>query len=154
MVLQRVKMRYYLKSLYFWNFHPNNFQFNFSGFFSLLWLHVWWLLWPTSCDKMFSLLEDCKKHRKEEHPNKTCEECEMKFSGKLEHHISMIHEEDIPCPHCGVMYNTKYSLASHLGSAPIVLLPHCHIKHIQPEASRFQDAPGSQPCGATLSSMW
>ena len=72
-----------------------------------------------SCDKKFSLLTDFKKHTKKEHPNKTCDECGMKFSRiqSLKNHVLAKHKEDIPCPHCGVMYATKYTLASHLGRA-------------------------------------
>ena len=72
-----------------------------------------------SCDKKFSLVADFKKHTKKEHPNKTCDECGMKFSRiqSLKNHVLAKHTEDIPCPHCGVMYATKYTLASHLGRA-------------------------------------
>ena len=77
---------------------------------------------PISCDKCedeFSFLEDYKIHMNKNHPEFTCQTCGAKFTKKilLETHTESKHQEDIPCPHCGVAYATQNSLSIHIGRA-------------------------------------
>ena len=68
------------------------------------------------CSKEFTLLADFNMHMKESHPIHTCDICGIKknTSLQLSTHIESKHKEDIPCPHCGVMFSTKDSLGVHL----------------------------------------
>ena len=68
------------------------------------------------CSKEFSLLADFNLHMKESHPIHTCDICGIKKNTSLQlaTHIESKHGENIPCPHCGVMFSTKDSLGVHL----------------------------------------
>ena len=68
------------------------------------------------CSKEFSLLADFNLHMKESHPIHTCDICGIKKNTRVQlaSHIESKHRENIPCPHCGVMFSTKDSLSVHL----------------------------------------
>ena len=68
------------------------------------------------CSKEFSLLADFNSHMKESHPFHTCDICGIKKNSsiQLKVHIESKHKENIPCPHCGIMFSTKDSLGVHL----------------------------------------
>ena len=70
-----------------------------------------------SCDNKYLAWEDYKKHLREEHPGHTCDICgEKKFtSTALSIHIESKHQDDLPCPQCGLMFATKTSLNHHIG---------------------------------------
>ena len=70
-----------------------------------------------SCDNKYSVWEDYKKHLKEEHPGHTCDICgDKKFTATaLSIHIESKHQDDLPCPQCGLMFATKTSLNHHIG---------------------------------------
>ena len=69
------------------------------------------------CEQKFQVLAEFRKHIGKEHPSHTCEICGVKKSDStlLKRHIESRHKEDKPCPHCGVMFSTKWSLNHHIG---------------------------------------
>ena len=69
------------------------------------------------CEQKFEVLAEYRRHIKKEHPSHTCEICGVKKSDStlLKRHIESKHKEDKPCPHCGVMFSTKWSLNHHIG---------------------------------------
>ena len=70
-----------------------------------------------SCEDQFSKWESYKKHVSEKHPRHTCDVCgEKKFTATaLAIHIESKHQDDLPCPQCGLMFATKTSLNHHIG---------------------------------------
>ena len=74
---------------------------------------------PINCDKCgeeISSLEHYKSHLIKDHPEFNCHTCGAKFTKKilLDTHMESKHQEDIPCPQCGVAYATQNSLSIHI----------------------------------------
>ena len=68
------------------------------------------------CGEEFTQMKDYRKHRSENHPSYRCSICgEAKFSKYLlDNHIESQHQDDVPCPHCGMTFVTKASLNLHI----------------------------------------
>ena len=100
---------------------------------------------PINCDKCgeeFSSLEHYKSHLNKDHPEFNCHTCGAKFTKKilLDTHMESKHQEDIPCPQCGVALHMPLRTLSastlkdftrkrSSKSVPIVIIPHpfCQI---------------------------
>ena len=86
-----------------------------------------------SCENQYTQWEDYKKHLGEAHPSHTCDICGVKkfTATALAIHIESKHQDDLPCPQCGLMFATKTSLNHHIGKS------HGEYKIIQCEKCEF-----------------